>query len=177
MFWMDLWSPLLSSTTFVGQPGAWNLVGLDKEAYWEVMAGGQGHVKRMAESGQLLLDRVRHADVLEYLWWLTSFSDELYRHVLGDKDTFGFAFAAASKLHEMAFVTLPPGAAFRHQAAGESKEPHDESNVVPTWRFQAMLQYDHLGGAAFFHRTFMKWLDVRTLPPPMDVLSGPLSNQ
>lgn len=34
MFWKDLWSPLWSSTTFVGQPSVWKLVGLAKEAYW-----------------------------------------------------------------------------------------------------------------------------------------------
>lgn len=42
----------------------------------EVLAGGQGHMTRVAESGQLLLDRLRHADVLEWLWWLTSHSAE-----------------------------------------------------------------------------------------------------
>jgi len=39
----------------------------------------------------------------------------LYRHVLGDKDTFGFAFAMAGKLHEMYAVAVPPAAAFKHE--------------------------------------------------------------
>lgn len=37
----------------------------------------------------------------------------LYKQVLGDKDTFGFAFALAGKLHELYFVATPPGAAYR----------------------------------------------------------------
>jgi hypothetical protein len=45
----------------------------------DALTGGQGYVRRVAESGQLLLDRVAHADVLEWLWMLTSFSTELYR--------------------------------------------------------------------------------------------------
>jgi hypothetical protein len=31
---------------------------------------------------------------------------------LGDKDTFGFAFALAGKLHELYAVAVPPAAAF-----------------------------------------------------------------
>jgi hypothetical protein len=45
----------------------------------DALTGGQGHVRRVAESGQLLLDRVAHADVLEWLWMFTSFSKDLYR--------------------------------------------------------------------------------------------------
>lgn len=44
-----------------------------------------------------------------------SFSSVLYKHVLGDKDTFGFAFAMAGKLHEMYAVAVPPAAAFKHE--------------------------------------------------------------
>lgn len=37
----------------------------------DMLSAGQGWLRRSAESGQLVFDRVRHADVLEYLWWLT----------------------------------------------------------------------------------------------------------
>jgi hypothetical protein len=40
----------------------------------EVLSAGQGWLHRAAESGQLVFDRVRHADVLEYLWWLTRYA-------------------------------------------------------------------------------------------------------
>lgn len=34
MFWLDLWSPLLSSTTFIGHNSVYNLLGINKEQYW-----------------------------------------------------------------------------------------------------------------------------------------------
>jgi hypothetical protein len=37
----------------------------------DVLSAGQGYLNRVAESGQLVLNRVQHADVLEYLWYLT----------------------------------------------------------------------------------------------------------
>jgi hypothetical protein len=39
----------------------------------------------------------------------------LYKHVLGDKDTFSFAFAMARKLHEVYAVAVPPAAAFKQE--------------------------------------------------------------
>lgn len=49
-----------------------------------------------------------------------SFSSVLYKHVFGDKDTFGFAFALAGKLHELYFVATPPGAAFKDEVRGKA---------------------------------------------------------
>lgn len=40
-------------------------------AVQDVLSAGQGHLYRVAESGQMVFDRVEHADVLEYLWYLT----------------------------------------------------------------------------------------------------------
>lgn len=37
----------------------------------DVLSAGQGYLNRVAESGQLVLNRVQHAEVLEYLWYLT----------------------------------------------------------------------------------------------------------
>jgi hypothetical protein len=70
---------------------------------------GKGFVRRDAETGQLLLDRRRHADVLEYLFWINSFADTVYREVHGDKDTFPLAFAVAGKAHEYSQMPVPPG--------------------------------------------------------------------
>ena len=82
------------------------------------------YLDRVAESGQLLLDRARHADVLEYLWWITSFSSAVYEHLHGDKDTFGFAFAMAGKLEEYMQVPVPPGATFREEKTDDGKVRH-----------------------------------------------------
>lgn len=34
MFWLDLWSPFLSSTTFIGHNSVYSLLGINKEQYW-----------------------------------------------------------------------------------------------------------------------------------------------
>jgi len=34
MFWVDLWSPELSSTTFIGHDSVYRLLGLNKHKYW-----------------------------------------------------------------------------------------------------------------------------------------------
>ena len=41
--------------------------------------------------------RVRHADVLEWLWFLNSHRKPVYEWVWGDKDTYHIAFALAGK--------------------------------------------------------------------------------
>eukprot|EP00879_Flechtneria_rotunda_P014025 GHRR01014652.1.p1 GENE.GHRR01014652.1~~GHRR01014652.1.p1 ORF type:complete len:223 (+),score=62.91 GHRR01014652.1:328-996(+) len=39
MFWLDLWSPLLSSTTFVGHDSVYPLIGINKGPYWVSVVG------------------------------------------------------------------------------------------------------------------------------------------
>ena len=34
MFFMDFWSPKLSSTTFIGHNSVYSLLGINKEKYW-----------------------------------------------------------------------------------------------------------------------------------------------
>ncbi|KAF6257991.1 mannosyltransferase putative-domain-containing protein [Scenedesmus sp. NREL 46B-D3] len=53
---------------------------------------------RLVDSGQILFDRLRHAEVLEYLWLLNSHHEWVYKHMHGDKDTFLLAFAMAGRL-------------------------------------------------------------------------------
>jgi hypothetical protein len=48
-----------------------------------VLQGRPGKEQRDSESGQLLIDRERHADVVQYLWWMNSFAPELYKHLHG----------------------------------------------------------------------------------------------
>jgi hypothetical protein len=64
-----------------------------------LLAAGKGRLQRDTESGQLLLDLVKHADVAEWALWINSFGDTLYKAVWGDKDTYGMAFAVAGKAH------------------------------------------------------------------------------
>eukprot|EP00891_Asterochloris_glomerata_P007643 jgi/Astpho2/7643/Aster-x0328 len=47
-----------------------------------------------AESGQLVIDRRRHWESLEYIWMLATHSDIMFQHgAHGDKDQFRLAFA------------------------------------------------------------------------------------
>lgn len=61
------------------------------------------------------------ADVLEYLWWITSNSRTMYKILYGDKDTFMLAFAAAGKASEYAQMPLPPGGLFADVTALDVK--------------------------------------------------------
>ena len=45
----------------------------------------------------LKLLRSEHADVLEWLWFLNSHPETIYKLMYGDKDTFRLAFSLAGK--------------------------------------------------------------------------------
>lgn len=68
----------------------------------ELLAAGKGPGMswRGTESGQLLLDLVRHGDVAEWALWINSFGDSVYRGLWGDKDTYALAFGVAGKAQE-----------------------------------------------------------------------------
>jgi hypothetical protein len=76
---------------------------------------------------------------------------------LGDKDTFGFAFAAARKLHQLHAVPLPPGVALRYELSGQPWQQQGK------WHFNCMMQYDHLVSATAYpagcdvHRGMWLW--------------------
>jgi hypothetical protein len=92
--WLDFW------TNQWMQPVLYDLLGLDIP--WEVNPGFKA-----SEAGQLLLNRVRHYDVLEWLWLLNTHSSSgmpgvretgvVGRCVWGDKDTYLVAFQLAGK--------------------------------------------------------------------------------
>jgi hypothetical protein len=79
-FWHNLWM----------EPAVYRLLNLTVP--WE--ADPQGLA---AESGQLLVDRARHADVLEWLWLLNAHKGLVYQCLVGDKDTYRLAFELAGK--------------------------------------------------------------------------------
>jgi hypothetical protein len=57
---------------------------------------------------QVLFDRLRHYDVLEWLFWLNSHSNVTYQHMHGDKDTYRLAFSLARKLAQHRQVAIKP---------------------------------------------------------------------
>ncbi|CAK0786177.1 hypothetical protein CVIRNUC_009390 [Coccomyxa viridis] len=105
---------------------------------------GQERALLAAESGQLLLNRNMHADALEWLWFVNSHAEVVYRLMYGDKDTFRLAFALAGKSDYFEQVSLPPSC------------PLDasEDNAEPVKYLHAgMIQHDPSGNPAFLHRT------------------------
>lgn len=61
-----------------------------------------------AETGQLYIDKVKHWDVLEYALFLNTHDEFVYKHVLGDKDTFRVGFALANKTDDYWQSPYPP---------------------------------------------------------------------
>lgn len=93
MTWPDFWHNLWM------EPVLYRM--LNHTVPWE--ANPQGLA---AESGQLLIDRARHADVLEWLWMLNAHAGIVYRCVVGDKDTYRMAFELAGKAGDYVQVSL-----------------------------------------------------------------------
>lgn len=73
----------------------------------DLLSAGKGQLQhRDTESGQILIDLVRHADVAELALWINTFGDSIYKAVWGDKDTYALAFAVAGKAHEFTQIQV-----------------------------------------------------------------------
>ncbi len=76
-----------------------------------MLSAGKGQLsQRNTESGQLLLDLVRHADVAEWALWVNTYGDDIYKAVWGDKDTWSLAFGVAGKAHAFNQLQVGPRA-------------------------------------------------------------------
>ena len=75
----------------------------------DAITAGKGVLLRDTESGQLLIDLVRHGDVIEMLVWINSWGEQVYKAVWGDKDTYGIAFAVAGKAQHFSQVQVRGG--------------------------------------------------------------------
>lgn len=95
---------------------------------------------------QVLIDRLQHVDMLEWLWWLNSHNNITYANMHGDKDTYRLAFALANKAAEYQQVKMPP------------RDAMSVVNGTATIRgtayvHQGMVQHTPDGKPAFLHRT------------------------
>lgn len=75
------------------------------------VAGGRGGVYQHSERRwfvlrQFVTCRVRHADVLEWLWFLSSHRKPIFDWMWGDKDTYRLAFALAGKVDNFQLVCI-----------------------------------------------------------------------
>ncbi|GLC38178.1 hypothetical protein PLESTB_001091100 [Pleodorina starrii] len=103
LFWPDAW-------TGQAQSSVYGLYGIEYGKAQRVLSGGKGFGRRDTESGQLLIDRGRHLDVLEALLLINRRPDANRYLLWGDKDTFPLAFAMVGKAHCFNQVAVPPSA-------------------------------------------------------------------
>lgn len=82
-------APTRTTRTTPFAPDFWRNAWVDPTVYtrfgmrqppWE---GQPNH--RLADSGQVLIDRVRHYDVLQWMWLLNSHTEVMYKAMHGDK--------------------------------------------------------------------------------------------
>lgn len=130
LFWPDYWSPgntifNLGKSSFV-----WELTGLPFVDMFE------------QESGQIVIDRRRHAAALDILMFYARPDNIMYRYgaVYGDKDLFRLAWMRAGKPFHM--IEHPPGWAGQVKAVG--------------FCGLTMVQYGPEGNVLFLHRNAFK---------------------
>eukprot|EP00798_Chlamydomonas_sp_ICE-L_P031339 gene31339-6489_t len=125
------------------------------------------------KSGQLLFDRIKHADVLEHLLWINSYSDVMYRYLHGDKDTFPLAFATAGKASHFRLVPIPPGAMMVWAPNVVVLRRSKRRGLRDGYKLQGVLQHDPFGRPMFLHRTISKfWFG--SSPPFITTFTAPL---
>eukprot|EP00891_Asterochloris_glomerata_P004322 jgi/Astpho2/4322/fgenesh1_pg.00065_%23_12_t len=141
MLWPDVFAQGLEVVSGI-EPQLWHLLGLEAPWQHHVRPSSETKYFLYAESGQVLLNRKRHANVIELLWFLNSWGIELvYDLSYGDKDTFSLAFSLAGKPEQ--YYQVP------------------EFNRIAVSDMQGKLKLEHTGifhhapsgQVAFFHRT------------------------
>ena len=100
---------------------------------------------RQTESGQILLNKEKHADVLEWILWLNSRNRFTYKLDYGDKDTYKSAFFLAGKLQ--LFHQVEYGLAL-----ALSRQKDDSKVVANSLNLEAFVQFCERGEMLFFHR-------------------------
>jgi hypothetical protein len=100
-----------------------------------------------AESGQILLDKVKYWEVLEWVMFLNTHDFFIYRYSMGDKDTFRVAFALAGMAEK--YFSSPFGPALPLADLGEQGEAKADPAV--RYRCLGMLQLHPETGTPFFH--------------------------
>jgi hypothetical protein len=162
LFFPDFWASSPGAGDDSGKRRAAELAGADGGASHRALSRGMaGLGERDSESGQLLVDLNRHADALEYLWWLNSYPEHTYRAVWGDKDTYAAALAGAGKAGAFAQGGVPPGALFAwrpRMLMRQGDGPKDKDKHLDGWMLLGMLQFaPRTGLPLFMHRTIDKF--------------------
>jgi hypothetical protein len=163
LFWPDAWQGTVRGDAF-------DSVGLVYSVAREVIKAGKGFLPRDTESGQLLLDRARHLDVLEYLFWING-ERKGGESLWGDKDTYGLSFACAGKAHLFSQVEVPPSGIFAWRK--DMLLEKETNKRYWGWQLMGFLQHDSQGKPAFIHRTINKW-HPESDPWKLELISAPM---
>ncbi|KAK9807589.1 hypothetical protein WJX72_003512 [[Myrmecia] bisecta] len=98
------------------------------------------------DAGQFLLDRRRHADVIEWVWFLNSYGPGgIYQHTWSDKETYQLAFHLAGKPGDFQQVKQRP----RSIMCRIGPDTEDDRRFMVT----AAMQHAPDGVPLFAHRT------------------------
>uniref|UniRef100_M4C4G1 RxLR effector candidate protein n=1 Tax=Hyaloperonospora arabidopsidis (strain Emoy2) TaxID=559515 RepID=M4C4G1_HYAAE len=131
VFWPDFWHPQHTIFHLVEDSLLWQMLDMQYVDMFE------------QESGQLLIDRRRHAAAMELVHFYASHTPDLFKHldlVWGDKDLFRFAWI---KLNAPFFMVQTPPA-----VAGKL--------VNESFCGMTMVQHDFGGNVLFLHRNTNK---------------------
>lgn len=124
VFWPDFW------TTDPGNP-IWEIVESDKFSSME------------QESGQILVNKEKCWKELQLCLYFNMQRDVYYKMLMGDKDTFKFAWLALQSDYFM--IDTPVG------SCGYTSEVHASFFGL------SMVQHDFDGNIIFVHRNLLKW--------------------
>eukprot|EP00882_Tetradesmus_deserticola_P030000 GHRQ01033651.1.p3 GENE.GHRQ01033651.1~~GHRQ01033651.1.p3 ORF type:complete len:218 (+),score=91.79 GHRQ01033651.1:1480-2133(+) len=145
-FWSDIYG------TGMVKDEVFPYVGLNKTVK-DALNEGKADFNRYAESGQVMINRAQHLDVLEWTWFLNSFSDKhIYDFMYGDKDTYGVAFGMAGKAHMYQHINVPPGGVFTNLAHLGWNPRAGQMKKQGNWWLQGLVHYDHQGEVLLLHR-------------------------
>ena len=121
----------------------------DIKNMWERETAARASMKYPfeAESGQIVIDRVKYWEVLEWLMFLNTHDSFVYRYSMGDKDTFRVAFEIAGISDQYYASRFSP--ALPLVDLGEDGEQKTDPSV--RYRCLGMLQLHPENGSPFFH--------------------------
>ena len=148
---------------------------------------------RDIESGQFLLDKREHGDVVEYAWFINCNGALAYRFQHGDKDTYRQAFGLARKEESFFSVAYPPRGGFESKGGGgEYKlvamlqpmpavpQPLREMYInahARDWSEEDVeegppARFPGAGEPAFVHRTALRKFGIGREPAAIDAVSS-----
>lgn len=129
LFWPDFWK------THPNNP------------IWDIV-GSMDYSEHEQESGQLLIHKEHSWTALNLCMYFNQHRDVYYKFLLGDKDTFRFAWKALNQSYAM--ISTPVGFCGYASTTGKFQN-----------KGTAMVQHDFSGNIAFIHQNLLKWDVVR----------------